>query len=154
MKRVRANSGRRVVVAAVDATAAADTAADVTVASEEAATNQPTLPSDTAVGSAVSADSGLLPIDFCAEDSAHYNPPEEFGQGWIRTSEGVKPADLQSAPFGHFGTYPSSARDFIYPRAPQLATRVSFPAAIDSANRKRYFLKWRFYAAFFGSGCS
>jgi hypothetical protein len=29
------------------------------------------------------------------------------GQGWIRTSEGVKPADLQSAPFGHFGTYPS-----------------------------------------------
>src|SRR2546430_1790706 len=30
----------------------------------------------------------------------------EFGQGWIRTSEGVKPADLQSAPFGHFGTYP------------------------------------------------
>jgi hypothetical protein len=31
----------------------------------------------------------------------------EIGQGWIRTSEGVKPADLQSAPFGHFGTYPS-----------------------------------------------
>ncbi len=30
----------------------------------------------------------------------------EIGQGWIRTSEGVKPADLQSAPFGHFGTYP------------------------------------------------
>jgi hypothetical protein len=29
------------------------------------------------------------------------------GQGWIRTSEGVKPADLQSAPFGHSGTYPS-----------------------------------------------
>ena len=31
----------------------------------------------------------------------------EIGQGWIRTSEGVKPADLQSAPFGHSGTYPS-----------------------------------------------
>src|SRR5258707_11238814 len=30
----------------------------------------------------------------------------KYGQGWIRTSEGVKPADLQSAPFGHFGTYP------------------------------------------------
>jgi hypothetical protein len=28
------------------------------------------------------------------------------GQEWIRTTEGVKPADLQSAPFGHFGTYP------------------------------------------------
>ena len=34
-----------------------------------------------------------------------------FGQGWIRTSEGVKPADLQSAPFGHFGTYPPGASD-------------------------------------------
>jgi hypothetical protein len=31
------------------------------------------------------------------------------GQGWIRTSEGVKPADLQSAPFGHSGTYPFGA---------------------------------------------
>ena len=29
-----------------------------------------------------------------------------LGQEWIRTTEGVKPADLQSAPFGHFGTYP------------------------------------------------
>ena len=33
-------------------------------------------------------------------------PLQEIGQGWIRTSEGVKPADLQSAPFGHSGTYP------------------------------------------------
>src|SRR5205814_9007337 len=32
------------------------------------------------------------------------------GQGWIRTSEGVKPADLQSAPFGRFGTYPTRER--------------------------------------------
>ena len=74
----------------------------------------------------------MLPIDFCAE-SARYSCIGKFGQGWIRTSEGVKPADLQSAPFGHFGTYPSSARDFIYPRAPQLATDISFRAAIDSA---------------------
>ena len=28
-----------------------------------------------------------------------------LGQEWIRTTEGVKPADLQSAPFGRFGTY-------------------------------------------------
>ena len=34
---------------------------------------------------------------------------KESGQGWIRTSEGVKPADLQSAPFGHSGTYPGRA---------------------------------------------
>ena len=53
-------------------------------------------------------------------------PQDRIGQGWIRTSEGVKPADLQSAPFGHFGTYPFGARDFIYPRALQVATRVSF----------------------------
>src|SRR5438552_8584894 len=37
---------------------------------------------------------------------ANYCSGRAFGQGWIRTSEGVKPADLQSAPFGHFGTYP------------------------------------------------
>src|SRR2546422_3333205 len=36
----------------------------------------------------------------------------EIGQGWIRTSEGVKPADLQSAPFGHFGTYPCCSGTF------------------------------------------
>src|SRR6516164_1537856 len=29
-----------------------------------------------------------------------------LGQEWIRTTEGVKPANLQSAPFGRFGTYP------------------------------------------------
>jgi hypothetical protein len=32
------------------------------------------------------------------------------GPGWIRTSEGVKPADLQSAPVGHFGTDPIRRR--------------------------------------------
>ena len=69
-------------------------------------------------------------LDFARNDRA----AEKYGQGWIRTSEGVKPADLQSAPFGHFGTYPSRARDFIYPRAIQLATGISFRAAIDSAD--------------------
>src|SRR5205085_1595323 len=38
--------------------------------------------------------------------------PQESGQGWIRTSEGVKPADLQSAPFGHFGTYPFASNPY------------------------------------------
>ena len=28
------------------------------------------------------------------------------GGGWIRTTEGVEPADLQSAPFSHSGTPP------------------------------------------------
>ena len=98
------------------------------VASEEAATSLPALPTDRFCrvrclsGFALGAD-----LIFCAEDSAHYSPIGKYGQDWIRTSEGVKPADLQSAPFGHFGTYPLSARDFIYPRALQLATRVSFP---------------------------
>src|SRR5439155_17856166 len=45
----------------------------------------------------------------CASPSALVATPERIGQGWIRTSEGVKPADLQSAPFGHSGTYPSRA---------------------------------------------
>ena len=40
------------------------------------------------------------------ERFASRNRQPKIGQGWIRTSEGVKPADLQSAPFGHFGTYP------------------------------------------------
>jgi hypothetical protein len=56
------------------------------------------------------------------------------GQEWIRTTEGVKPADLQSAPFGRFGTYPFARRSSIYPCAPQLATGISFLAAIDTAN--------------------
>ena len=38
-----------------------------------------------------------------------------IGQGWIRTSEGVKPADLQSAPFGHFGTYPLLQAEHSHP---------------------------------------
>jgi hypothetical protein len=35
-----------------------------------------------------------------------------LGQEWIRTTEGVKPADLQSAPFGRFGTYPDTLPQF------------------------------------------
>src|SRR6266581_908829 len=93
MRHVRASSGRRAAAVAADVTAVADTVGGVTVASEEA-------------------------IRFHKP-----RPQGKHGQGWIRTSEGVKPADLQSAPFGHFGTYPFSARNFIYPRASRLATR-------------------------------
>jgi hypothetical protein len=34
------------------------------------------------------------------------------GQGRVRTSVGRSPADLQSAPFNHFGTCPSILSDF------------------------------------------
>ena len=34
------------------------------------------------------------------------HPTSGSGRSWIRTSEGVEPADLQSAPFGHFGIRP------------------------------------------------
>ena len=44
-------------------------------------------------------------------DAAESSPKVGNGQGWIRTSEGVKPADLQSAPFGHSGTYPFASVD-------------------------------------------
>src|SRR5215470_17414921 len=96
MKRVRASSGRRVAaVVAVDVMAAADTAAGATVANDEAAaTSGPSLRRTATVSLG------------------------KFGQGWIRTSEGVKPADLQSAPFGHFGTYPL-VRGSSYILAPQ-----------------------------------
>src|SRR5437763_8985090 len=77
MRHVRASSGRRAAAVAADVTAVADTVGGVKVASEEA-------------------------IRFRKP-----RPQGKHGQGWIRTSEGVKPADLQSAPFGHFGTYPS-----------------------------------------------
>ena len=54
--------------------------------------------------------------------SRGFRPTGKIGQGWIRTSEGVKPADLQSAPFGHFGTYPFGAGDSyrLAPRSSQV----------------------------------
>ena len=109
MRRVRASSGRRVAAAVVDVTAVADTVAGVTAAASEeaAATSQLALPSDRCWR--IRCLSGFALADdliLCAEDSAATAPLGKCGQGWIRTSEGVKPADLQSAPFGHFGTYP------------------------------------------------
>ena len=135
MRHVRASSGRRAVAVAADVTAVADTVVgDVTVvvvaASEEAATSQPALPGDRCCRVRCLSGFALAADLISALRTAHATAPlGKYGQGWIRTSEGVKPADLQSAPFGHFGTYPFGARDFIYPRASQLATRVSFRAS-------------------------
>ena len=128
MRHVRASSGRRAAVVAVDVTAVADTVGGVTVvASEEAATSQSALPADRCCRVRSLSGFALAADLISALRTAHAAVAlGKYGQGWIRTSEGVKPADLQSAPFGHFGTYPFGARDFIYPRASQLATRVSF----------------------------
>ena len=82
MKPVRENSGRPAAVGAA-AMAAADTVVVGKVAASEEAT----------------------------DEFANNGSGRASGQGWIRTSEGVKPADLQSAPFGHFGTYPPFASD-------------------------------------------
>ena len=82
MKRARENRDRPAAVDVATA-AAADTVAVAKVAAREEAT----------------------------DDFANNGSGRAFGQGWIRTSEGVKPADLQSAPFGHFGTYPPFASD-------------------------------------------
>jgi hypothetical protein len=60
-------------------------------------------------------------------------PLGKYGQGWIRTSEGVKPADLQSAPFGHFGTYPL-ARGISYILAPHSLQLALAFAAVDRSN--------------------
>src|SRR4029453_18835969 len=128
MRHVRASSGRRAAAVAADVTAGADTGGGGgTVASEEAATSQPALPADRCCRVRCLSGFALAADLISALRTAHATAPlGKYGQGWIRTSEGVKPADLQSAPFGHFGTYPFGARDFIYPRASQLATRVSF----------------------------
>src|SRR5881394_3005310 len=68
-------------------------------------------------GTAVAADmvvaAKVVASEEATDEFADNHSGRVFGQGWIRTSEGVKPADLQSAPFGHFGTYPFSARNFI-----------------------------------------
>src|SRR5262249_53877490 len=78
---------------------------------------------------------GLEGRRFCAS-------AKESGQGWIRTSEGVKPADLQSAPFGHFGTYPFASVDigwrFTCCKCAADFARIS---RIASTTRKI----WRFY---------
>ena len=82
MRRVRANSGRRVVVAVVDVTGVADTVVGVTAADSEeaAATSQLALPSDRCwrirclSGFALAAD-----LILCAEDSARYS---SIGQMW------------------------------------------------------------------------
>src|SRR5512132_957625 len=126
MRHVRASSDRRAAAVAADVTAVADTVGGVTVASEEAATSQPALPADRCCRVRCISGFALAADLISALRTAHTTAPlGKYGQGWIRTSEGVKPADLQSAPFGHFGTYPFSTRDFIYPRALQVATRVS-----------------------------
>ena len=49
---------------------------------------------------------------------------KRHGQEWIRTTEGVKPADLQSAPFGRFGTYPDFS---LRPALPSSAIKVQNP---------------------------
>ena len=142
MRRVRASSGRRVAAAvAVDVTAVADTVvAGVTVAvaasEEAAATSQLALPSDRVLENPLSQricacrrfDSLPLRIAHAIAQLG------KCGQGWIRTSEGVKPADLQSAPFGHFGTYPFWREGFhISSRLTACNCPLAF-AAVDSTN--------------------
>ena len=83
MKLARENRDRPAVAVGAATAAAADTVVAGKVAAREEATNE-------------FANSGSGRV---------------FGQGWIRTSEGVKPADLQSAPFGHSGTYPFASVD-------------------------------------------
>src|SRR5512132_1376570 len=81
MRHVRASSGRRAAAVAADVTAVADTVGGVTVvASEEAATSQPALPTDTCCR--VRCLSGFVltaEFDLCAEDSARYSP---IGKIW------------------------------------------------------------------------
>src|SRR5262245_22440121 len=135
MKRVRASSGRQVAAVAVDVTAAADTAAGVMVASEEAVTSQPALPADTCCrvrclnGFALASD-----LILCAENSVRYTPIGKIWAGLDSNQRRRKASRFTVCPVWPLRYLPVCARDFIYPRAPQLATDLRFRAAIDSAN--------------------
>ena len=133
MRRVRANSGRRVVAAAVDVTAVADTVAAgvmvVVVASEEAAaTSQLALPSDRCwrirwLSGFTLADDLIL----CAGDSARYSSIGQMWAGLDSNQRRRKASRFTVCPVWPLRYLPVfSARDFIYPRASQLATPVSF----------------------------
>ena len=112
MRRARASSGRRVAAAAaaVDVTAVADTAvAGVTAAASEeaAATSKLVFPADGCCR--IRCLSGFaLAVDLilCAEDSARCSVIGQMWAGLDSNQRRHKPADLQSAPFGHFGTSP------------------------------------------------
>jgi hypothetical protein len=67
------------------------------------------------VAEATAVEGTVAVAKVASEEATRNSEPgkKEIGQGWIRTSEGVKPADLQSAPFGHFGTYPFECERFI-----------------------------------------
>jgi hypothetical protein len=138
MRLARGNRDRPAVVAAAMVAAAADTAvvAKVVVASEEATRNSlvPVAFLTTAEfarrgSAAVRTRDVLKRIE--AGRTQHFD--EKFGQGWIRTSEGVKPADLQSAPFGHFGTYP-----FCTTKAFGVDIARTLPLASSLASARRF----------------
>ena len=88
--------------------AAVDTAVVAKVASEEATRNSLVPTGFITTAKFARRGGGAVRTRNCAQTPRgnRINIQRKFGQGWIRTSEGVKPADLQSAPFGHFGTYP------------------------------------------------
>src|SRR6516225_9050958 len=140
MRRVRGSSGRQVAAAVVvDVTAVADTAAGVTVASEEAAavtSSQRHSRSHLSERSGVEGSRGIRFTVSPRDSSTSLGMTEaagKYGQDWIRTSEGVKPADLQSAPFGHFGTYPLAGGVHISSR-PIACNWHQLPEAVDSAS--------------------
>src|SRR5215831_19890563 len=122
MKHARESSVRP--AAAAVATAAADTVAGVKVASEEAATRRyALLPADSAVESAVSADSRLLPIDL---DSARYSSTGQIWAGLDSNQRRRKASRFTVCPVWPLRYLPAWSERFIYPRASQLATGIAF----------------------------
>ena len=117
----------------------ADTAAGVTVASEEAAavtSSQRHSRSHLSERSGVEGSRGIRFTVSPRDSSTSLGMTEaagKYGQDWIRTSEGVKPADLQSAPFGHFGTYPLAGGISYILALHSLQLALAF-AAVDSSN--------------------
>ena len=48
----------------------------------------------------------LVPVECGPSENVDFPEENSNGRGWIRTNEDVKSTDLQSVPFGHFGTRP------------------------------------------------
>src|ERR1041384_7272598 len=138
MKRVRASSGHQVAaaVAAVDVTAAADMAAGVTVASEEAATSQQALPADACYRiRCLSGFSFAIDLILSTEHGARHTSVSKIWAGLDSNQRRRKASRFTVCPVWPLRYLPISAREFIYPRAPKLATRISFPPDIEGLNQ-------------------
>ena len=104
------------------------------VASEEAATSQPALPADKCCRVRCLSGFALAADLISALRTAHATAPlGKYGQGWIRTSEGVS-QQIYSLPRLATSVPTRLARGISYILAPHSLQLASAFAAVDSTN--------------------